>query len=98
MSLFRKKPVVIEAVRCKDLHYMMGEDWYALPKWFIDAYEGKNESGVKTIIGLNHPSRIEIVTLEGVMTADIGDWIIRGVNGELYPCKPDIFEKIYDPA
>jgi hypothetical protein len=39
---------------------------------------------------------IEISTLEGVMRADVGDWIIRGVKGELYPCKPDIFEATYE--
>lgn len=39
---------------------------------------------------------IDIPTLEGVMHANIGDWIITGVNGEQYPCKPDIFEKTYD--
>jgi hypothetical protein len=37
-------------------------------------------------------------TLEGVMRADAGDWIIRGVQGEVYPCKPDIFEQTYEPA
>lgn len=40
----------------------------------------------------------EVVTLEGVMRAHIGDWIIRGVKGELYPCKPDIFDATYEPA
>jgi len=40
--------------------------------------------------------RCTIDTLEGQMTALIGDWIIRGVNGEFYPCKPDIFEKTYE--
>lgn len=39
-----------------------------------------------------------IHTLEGDMRADPGDWIITGVNGEQYPCKPDIFEKTYEPA
>ncbi len=39
-----------------------------------------------------------IETLEGTMTANIGDWIIKGVKGELYPCKPDIFEATYDAA
>ncbi|WP_204664866.1 hypothetical protein [Dyadobacter sandarakinus] len=42
--------------------------------------------------------KILIPTLEGVMEASLGDWIIRGVNGEFYPCKPDIFEKTYEPA
>jgi hypothetical protein len=41
---------------------------------------------------------IEINTLEGTMRADLGDWIIRGVKGEFYPCKPDIFEATYEPA
>lgn len=41
---------------------------------------------------------IEIETLEGVMRAELGDWIIRGVKGELYPCKPDIFEATYEPV
>lgn len=40
--------------------------------------------------------KIYITTLEGVMTASEGDYIIKGVNGEVYPCKPDIFEKTYD--
>jgi hypothetical protein len=39
-----------------------------------------------------------ITTLEGTMRADIGDWIIKGVNGEFYPCKPDIFAKTYERA
>lgn len=41
-------------------------------------------------------NEISIRTLEGVMTASLGDWIIKGVNGEFYPCKPDIFEKTYE--
>lgn len=40
--------------------------------------------------------KLAIDTLEGTMTADLGDWIIRGVKGELYPCKPDIFEATYE--
>jgi hypothetical protein len=39
---------------------------------------------------------LNISTLEGEMRADIGDWVIRGVKGEVYPCKPDIFEQTYD--
>jgi hypothetical protein len=42
--------------------------------------------------------QLVIPTLEGSMCADIGDWIIRGVKGEFYPCKPDIFAATYDPA
>jgi hypothetical protein len=42
--------------------------------------------------------RLFISTLEGEITASVGDWIIRGVAGELYPCKPDIFDKTYEPV
>ena len=41
---------------------------------------------------------LDIETLEGTMRANAGDWIIRGVKGELYPCKPDIFEATYEPV
>lgn len=41
---------------------------------------------------------VDIPTLEGVMHASAGDWIITGINGEQYPCKPDIFEKTYEPV
>ena len=44
------------------------------------------------------PAELKIHTLEGVMTASEGDWIIRGVKGEFYPCKPDIFAATYEPA
>ena len=50
----------------------------------IDAYQTDKE--------------IDIATLEGVMHANIGDWIITGVKGEQYPCKPDVFEKTYEPV
>lgn len=43
-------------------------------------------------------SCIEIRTLEGTMRADVGDWIIRGVKGEHYPCKPDVFAETYEPV
>lgn len=42
--------------------------------------------------------RVEIVTLEGTMVAEVGDWIITGVKGERYPCKPDIFAATYEPV
>jgi hypothetical protein len=44
------------------------------------------------------PSTLNIDTLEGTMTVSVGDWIIRGVQGEFYPCKPHIFEATYEPA
>lgn len=42
------------------------------------------------------PNEIQIKTLEGLMTANLGDWVIKGVKGEFYPCKPDIFAATYD--
>jgi hypothetical protein len=49
-------------------------------------------------IGKNQKGETVIATLEGAMKCSIGDFIIKGVNGEFYPCKPDIFEKTYDPV
>lgn len=46
----------------------------------------------------NSDDGLYITTLEGVMKAKKGDWIIRGINGEIYPCKPDIFDKTYEPV
>jgi hypothetical protein len=93
MPLFRKKPVVIEAVRfTEDLAIRM----------LIDREPGP--FGL-TASGDYHPERreihrawISIKTLEGTMRAEPNDWIIRGVQGELYPCKPDIFDATYEPA
>lgn len=94
MSKFRKKPVVIDAVQFTveasksqfDFPFVFGEPGLESRVSFI---VHKNGTGEKCIL---------IETLEGVMTASPGDWIIRGVNGEFYPCKPDIFEKSYEAA
>lgn len=61
---------------------------------------GDNADKIEAFLGEESPYAFEndtilIATLEGVMTAALGDWIIRGVNGEFYPCKPDIFAKTY---
>lgn len=82
MPKFRKKPVVIEAVR-----YRAGEQ--------------PGEFAADVIAGnIRYPEdgTMLIKTLEGEMCAQPGDWIIRGVKGELYPCKPDIFAATYEPA
>jgi hypothetical protein len=87
---FRKKPVEVEAVR----------------------YDGGNSEAVLAFMGgprqaevtegtIPGPGRgispaLVIHTLEGNMTASVGDWIIRGVRGEFYPCKPDIFAATYE--
>lgn len=84
MTKFRKKPVVIEAWQ-----FQVGCD---APHWLNQMTGWKFVAEAKGL----RPTSIEIDTLEGVMTASPDDWIIRGVKGELYPCKPDIFEATYD--
>lgn len=85
---YRKKPVVIEAVRVDEALFSAARTWSNLPGWLIDAYE---EGGV-----IFEREAISLPTLEGTMRAYWGDWIICGVKGELYPCKPDIFEATYE--
>lgn len=82
MGLYRKKPVVVEAIR-----FRSGEQDCDLALDVIAGTVRYPEDGT-----------VLIRTLEGVMVGQSGDWIIRGVAGELYPCKPDIFEKTYEPA
>jgi len=89
MAKFRKKPIEIEAFR----FYI---DY--IPDWFMD----KVSSNDITLINCDYKrysineAYCEIKTLEGVMRGNGGDYIIRGVYGEIYPCKPDIFNKTYD--
>ena len=91
--MFRKKPVVVEAVQfTEDLALRMLVDKETGP--FGLQASGTYHPGNRTI----SRAWIGIKTLEGVMHAEVGDWIIRGVQGELYPCKPDIFEKTYEAA
>jgi hypothetical protein len=81
MPRFRKKPVVIDAVQ-----------------WTGDILDAEKvtEFANGDPVGFQGDS-LTIYTLEGAMTASPGDWLIRGVKGELYPCKPDIFEATYEP-
>ena len=84
-KLFRKKPVVIEAwqVSPPTIHLTTG--------WI------NTNGGDASYHGERGPDcYIDISTLEGVMRADVGDWVIRGVKGEFYPCKPDLFEATYE--
>ena len=85
---YRKKPVEIEAIRVREALTAAANDWNLLPNWLQDAYERGG-------IVFEH-EQISITTLEGTMIGSRDDWIIRGVKGELYPCKPDIFEATYD--
>lgn len=82
---YRKKPIVIEAIQ-----------WNGTTHGHIaiDIFMGifPNKSAVSD----GHANTLLIPTLEGVMEASVGDYIIKGVAGEFYPCKPDIFEKTYE--
>lgn len=83
---YRKKPVIIEAMQFKD---DSADTIIALQEFM---------GGGDVRVSYADPDNpvIKIETLEGVMDASIGDFIIKGVNGEYYPCKPDIFEKTYE--
>ena len=83
MAKFRKKPVVIDAVKLPDVD----EDISPEVAEFLANIPG-HESG--------RDGALIICTLEGDMTADVGDYVIKGVRGEYYPCKPDIFEATYE--
>lgn len=84
---FRKKPVTIEAIQVSadnldDICDFMG---------------GEEKRNIDFIINYGKIT-VHITTLEGTMKADTGDWIIKGVKGEFYPCKPDIFDVTYEVA
>lgn len=82
---YRKKPVVIEAIR------WTGNNANEIADFCINDYYFSNYDFTDTL-----KRKLMIMTLEGNMSAEIGDYIIKGVNGEFYPCKPDIFEKTYE--
>lgn len=79
---YQKKPVTVEAFQC-------GADF--IPKWAVEAFVEGTLIEVDTGIDLE----LHIETLEGEMTAEQGDFVIQGVHGEIYSCKPDIFEETY---
>ena len=76
---YKKKPIVIEAVKWTGSNFHRIKD---LTKW--------------DNINLSVENDLFIRTLEGHMKADIGDYVIKGIQGEVYPCKPDIFEASYE--
>lgn len=79
---YRKKPIIIEAMQWDGSF----QSTNTIAKWI-----GKNI----TVFNGSF-QHIVITTLEGNMRAEVGDWIIRGINGEFYPCKPNIFERTYE--
>jgi len=86
MQKFRKRPVVIEAVQILEP---------ATPTDIIEFCPAAKLCGVGAV---GEKMWMEIPTLKGVHRADYGDWIIKGVAGEFYPCKPEIFAKTYEPV
>ena len=87
---YRKKPVVIEAFKWTgDIEQTENPEWCILKIKCGDIYF-TNEGTVAC--------EMKITTLEGIMTAQRGDWIIQGIKGECYPCKPDIFQATYEPV
>ncbi len=103
MSQFRKKPVIIDAFQWFPHQQDGGGDgWGALDAWLVSL-------GLPTMDEADDDSHapmwlnddlltLTIPTLEGDHRCDVGDWIIRGVKGEFYPVKPDIFAVTYDPV
>jgi len=97
MNEYKKKPVVIKAVKLQDSYASILEctEFIQGHKENLDA----NHAGERFLDYVSHVQRkggITIPTLEGEMKASFGDYIIEGINGEHYPCKPVIFDKTYD--
>lgn len=100
MAKYRKKPVVIEAIQ------WTGDQFDGAPAEWLEEALARGKTGerltkydvgaAKVIAVRIGEDIVEIGSREGVMLASPGDWIIRGVAGELYPCKPDIFAAAYD--
>lgn len=90
---YRKKPVLVDAFKFTNDAEMIA------PEWFTQAVvDGTVDFDRSLVDGHVHVYGCTINTLEGRMHAKIGDYIIRGVKGELYPCKPDIFMQTYEPV
>ena len=89
---FRKKPVVIEAVQfTKD---SIVENVF---RFDFESEKMSVSSLFPVYLDESNERYVQITTKEGVMRGSLGDWIIRGVKGEFYPCKPDNFEATYEP-
>lgn len=91
MGKYVKKPIVIEAVQLLNTDESISECIN-----FIWNNRIKDEQLRRCIDAIKRKDGMNIETLEGDMKASFGDYIIEGINGEHYPCKPDIFEKTYE--
>ncbi len=99
MGLFRKKPVVVSAFQMTKERRMDNSEW---PEWLHRAWQkGITEPGSVFCssdgsLGTETHTPLFVQALGGTVKVEWGDWIIQGVKGELYPCKPDIFEATYE--
>jgi hypothetical protein len=99
MAKYRKRPLKVEAIKIvgvsgdhEDCEIAIEGDSRAL--WFQQALE----KGVGEVGGLwVFHNRLCVGTLEGTMRADVGDFLVRGIAGEIYPVKPEVFEQTYEP-
>jgi len=101
---YRKRPVTVEAMRLDSSDPVAFAQVYRWVEDHAGSFEAPARRGRRSPCP---PSGVSIdptngdmliATLEGLMRAKPGDWIIRGIQGEFYPCKPDIFEQTYEPA
>lgn len=94
---YRKRPIIVEAFQMTKERRGNNVDW---PEWLHKAWnlDKEDEGAVYPSKSLNSDGTDELMinTLEGCHLINFGDWIIKGVEGELYPCKPDIFIKTYE--
>lgn len=96
---YTKKPITIEAFQMTRERRADNKDW---PEWLNEAWN-KSHQTIGSIFPKNYPlsdgtDELKVMTMEGPLTIAFGDWIIRGIQGELYPCKPDIFAATYESA
>lgn len=100
MTKYRKKPVVIEAVQWTGKNIDIIKKFVGVSAkfhYYVTVGDMNAVSETPPNVG-DYGVGLTISTLEGDMQAKVGDYIIKGVNGEFYPCKPDIFEKTYEPV
>lgn len=92
MTFYVKKPIKIEAFR---FGFDDQPEWFSKDK-HVTYHPAMVSKDLDTLVMTELPSFCMIQTLEGAIRADIGDYVIKGIKGEIYPCKADIFELSYD--
>jgi len=94
MNKFRQKPIVVEAIEFRTDNIKQVIEF--LEGGILDLSSNMLQLYFERYKYIAIKEGIKIPTLEEVMTASLGDWIIKGISGKFYPCKPDIFEKSYE--